>query len=448
MTYTNGLHYLTTFRTGDWATKLAYIVMGAGHLAHHQIIKGLLYLASEIGFFIFLFSDGLRLLQGMVTLGTRHQSWAYDKSLGIMVRTPGDNSMLMLIYGIMTLVLIVLFITVYCMNIKGAAKAEAIIADGRRPRGILAELATFLDGRFHITLLTIPVIGVVIFTVMPLVYMISLAFTSYDHTHLPPRNLFGWVGLANFQNIISGDISGTFFPVLAWTLVWALLATVTCFFFGILLALLINDDSVKYKKFWRTLFVITMAVPPFVSLLVMQNLLHAAGPINTLLQNWGWISQPIPFLTDPWLAKVTVIVVNMWIGIPITMLISTAILINLPMDQVEAAQLDGANRYHIFRYITFPQILTVMMPSLIQQFIGNINNFNVIYLLTGGGPSNSHFYGAGDTDLLVTWLYKPTVDSADYNLAAVIGIITFVLSAVFSLLVYTRTTAYKEGSLR
>ncbi|ERL63662.1 carbohydrate ABC transporter permease [Schleiferilactobacillus shenzhenensis] len=448
MTYTNGLHYVTTFRTGDWATKLAYIVMGAGHLAHHQIVKGLLYLASEIGFFIFLFSDGLRLLQGMVTLGTRHQSWTYDKSLGIMVRTPGDNSMLMLIYGIMTLVLIVLFITVYCMNIKGAAKAEAIIADGRRPRGILAELATFLDGRFHVTLLTIPVIGVVIFTVMPLVYMISLAFTSYDHTHLPPRNLFGWVGLANFQNIISGDISGTFFPVLAWTLVWALLATVTCFFFGILLALLINDDSVKYKKFWRTLFVITMAVPPFVSLLVMQNLLHAAGPINTLLQNWGWISQPIPFLTDPWLAKVTVIVVNMWIGIPITMLISTAILINLPMDQVEAAQLDGANRYHIFRYITFPQILTVMMPSLIQQFIGNINNFNVIYLLTGGGPSNSHFYGAGDTDLLVTWLYKLTVDSADYNLAAVIGIITFVLSAVFSLLVYTRTTAYKEGSLR
>lgn len=254
--------------------------------------------------------------------------------------------------------------------------------------------------------------------------------------------------MANFKNIIGGDISGTFFPLLIWTLVWALLATVTCFFFGILLALLINDDSVKYKKFWRTLFVITMAVPPFVSLLVMQNLLHAAGPINTLLMNWGWIARPIPFLTDPLIAKISVIVVNMWIGIPITMLISTAIIINLPTDQLEAAELDGANRFHIFRYITFPQILTVMMPSLIQQFIGNINNFNVIYLLTGGGPSNSHFYGAGDTDLLVTWLYKLTVESADYNLAAVIGIITFVLSAVFSLFAYTRTASYKEGSMR
>ncbi|EFR98307.1 sugar ABC transporter, permease protein, partial [Listeria ivanovii FSL F6-596] len=85
-------------------------------------------------------------------------------------------------------------------------------------------------------------------------------------------------------------------------------------------------------------------------------------------------------------------------------------------------------------------------PSLIQQFIGNINNFNVIYLLTGGGPSNSNFYGAGDTDLLVTWLYKLTVEAADYNLASVIGIVTFILSAAFSLFAYTRTNSYKEGS--
>lgn len=189
-----------------------------------------------------------------------------------------------------------------------------------------------------------------------------------------------------------------------------------------------------------------MAVPPFVSLLVMQNLLHAAGPINTILENLGVITKPIPFLTDALLAKVSIIIVNMWIGIPVTMLISTGILINLPEDQLEAAKIDGANGWHIFRYITFPQILVVMMPSLIQQFIGNINNFNVIYLLTGGGPSNSQYYGAGDTDLLVTWLYKLTVESADYNLASVIGIVTFIVSAVFSLFAYTRTSSYKEGS--
>lgn len=135
----------------------------------------------------------------------------------------------------------------------------------------------------------------------------------------------------------------------------------------------------------------------------------------------------------------------MWVGIPVTMLVASGIIMNLPQEQIEAAEIDGANKFQIFKSITFPQILLVMMPNLIQQFIGNINNFNVIYLLTGGGPTNSNFYQAGSTDLLVTWLYNLTVTAADYNLASVIGILIFVLSAVFSLLAYTRTNSYKEG---
>ncbi|MQI51940.1 sugar ABC transporter permease, partial [Escherichia coli] len=114
-----------------------------------------------------------------------------------------------------------------------------------------------------------------------------------------------------------------------------------------------------------------------------------------LLLNWGLIDSSIPFLTDPNWAKLTIIVVNMWIGIPATMLISTGIIQNLPEDQIEADRIDGANKWQIFKSITFPQILFVMTPALIQQFIGNINNFNVIYLLTGGGPANSIFFSSG-----------------------------------------------------
>lgn len=443
----NKLSLKNIFSKGDRGTKLSFIIMGFGNFEKGQWIKGLLYLLGELGFVGFMLTQGIRLLQGMTTLGTQKQSWNFSDSLGIFVRTPGDNSMIMLIYGIMTCMLCVLFFFFYRSNVQSAFKVQQLKEKNSAIPSFQADLKTLLDGKFHLTLLSVPVICAIIFTVMPIIYMVLLAFTNYDHNHLPPRNIFGWVGLVNFKNVLSGDISGTFFPLLGWTLIWALFATVTCFFFGILLALLINHKGVKFKKFWRTIFVITMAVPPFVSLLVMQNLLHAAGPINTLLQNWGWINEPIPFLTDSLLAKVSIIVVNMWIGIPITMLVSTGILINLPEDQLEAARIDGANGFHIFRYITFPQIVAVMLPSLIQQFIGNINNFNVIYLLTGGGPSNSNFYGAGDTDLLVTWLYKLTVESADYNLASVIGIITFVLSAVFSLFAYTRTNAYKEGSI-
>lgn len=437
----------TIFFQGDRGTKASFFLMGFGNLEKGQWIKGLVYLISEFSFIGFLLKQGSNFLHGMVTLGTQKQSWNFDDALGIFVRTPGDNSMILLIYGIMTAMLCILFFFLYRSNIRSAYHVQQLKEKKAAIPTFAEDVKSLLDGKFHLTLLSIPVISAIIFTVMPIIYMVLLAFTNYDHNHLPPRNLFGWVGLVNFKNVLNGDISGTFFPLLGWTLVWAFFATITCFFFGILLALLINHKGVKFKKFWRTIFVITMAVPPFVSLLVMQNLLHGAGPINTLLQNWGWITEPIPFLTDSLLAKISIIVVNMWIGIPVTMLISTGILINLPSDQLEAAKIDGANSVHIFRYITFPQILAVMLPSLIQQFIGNINNFNVIYLLTGGGPSNSNFYGAGDTDLLVTWLYKLTVESADYNLASVIGIITFILSAVFSLFAYTRTNAYKEGSI-
>ena len=133
----------------------------------------------------------------------------------------------------------------------------------------------------------------------------------------------------------------------------------------------------------------------------------------------------------------------MWIGIPVSMLVSMAIIQNLPQDQIEAARIDGANVFQIFHNITFPQILFVMGPSLIQQFIGNINNFNVIYLLTAGAPVPVGAT-AGKTDLLVTWLYKLTVDLQYFNVGAVVGILTFVILAVVSLITYRNTGSYKN----
>ncbi|HIT90404.1 MAG TPA: sugar ABC transporter permease, partial [Candidatus Merdenecus merdavium] len=272
----------------------------------------------------------------------------------------------------------------------------------------------------------------------------SIAFTSFDHNHLPPKNLFTWVGLENFGNILTGRLSETFLPVLSWTIIWAIFSTGTCFVFGVLLALFIQKKTIRWKKFYRSIFVLTIAIPQFISLLIMGNLFHLSGPINELLMNLGWIQSPIPFLTNSFLAKGMVIIINMWIGVPVYMLISTGIIMNLPQDQIEAAKIDGATAVQVFQRITLPQIIFVMTPNLIQQFIGNINNFNVIYLLTEGGPANSNFYGAGSTDLLVTWLYKLTVEKADYNLASVIGILTFLLSSIFSLLVYTKSKAFKS----
>ena len=142
-------------------------------------------------------------------------------------------------------------------------------------------------------------------------------------------------------------------------------------------------------------------------------------------------------------ARVTVIVINLWVGIPYTLLAVTGILKNIPAELYEAARVDGANAFVTFFKITMPYIIFVLTPYLITTFTGNVNNFNVIYLLSGGDPTPLGD-SAGSTDLLITWLYKLTVDKQDYNLGAVIGIMTFVVLAIVSLITYRNSGSYKN----
>ena len=207
--------------------------------------------------------------------------------------------------------------------------------------------------------------------------------------------------------------------------------------------MIINRKTTRLKGFWRAVFSMSIAVPQFVSLLVMRTMLQQNGAINRLLESWGWISGPLPWLSDATWARVTVIVINLWVGIPYTIMQVTGILQNIPADLYEAARIDGANWWQIFRKITMPYLFFVMTPYLITTFTGNVNNFNVIYLLTNGDPTPVGA-SAGKTDLLITWLYKLTVDKQNYSLGAVIGIMTFIVLAVVSLITYRNSGSYKN----
>ena len=153
------------------------------------------------------------------------------------------------------------------------------------------------------------------FTVLPLIFMVLMAFTNFDKAHQPPANLFTWIGWDNFKDVFWQDPlkSFTFGKLLGWTLVWAVFATFTSYIFGVILALMINKKGIRLKKFWRTIFVLTIAVPQFVSLMLMSQVLHDQGVLNTILKNLHWITESIPFLTDATLARISVIVVNMWV---------------------------------------------------------------------------------------------------------------------------------------
>lgn len=438
--------YTIYFTKGDSATKLSVLIMGYGNFTKGQMVKGIVYLTLQISFILFMIVRGINYIAGLGTLGTIGQTRVFDEVRGIYVVYPGDNSMLMLLFGVASIFVILGFILVYLSNLKSAYANQLTIQNGLRPKNFKEEINHYLNEKYHITILTIPVVGTFMFTILPLIFMILIAFTNFDKNHQPPGNLFTWVGFANFKDALWNDPlkSTTFFGLLSWTLIWAILATALNYILGMILALMINKKGIKLKKFWRTIFVITIAVPQFVSLLLMSQLLADQGTLNVFLRQIGVVKDFFPFLSNGDVAKFTVIVVNLWVGVPYSMLITSGILMNIPTDLYESAKIDGANARVQFLKITLPYMLFVTGPYLITQFIGNINNFNVIYLLTGGGPLTLNYYQAGKTDLLVTWLYKLTVNEQNYSLASTIGIFIFMLSAFFSLLVYNRTSATKK----
>lgn len=441
-------------RKGSLFTRLSFIIMGFGQIACGQIVKGILYMLTQAAFILYMIFAGgghiAHLFSG--DLGVRLSGEQWNESLQMFEKIKGDNSFLILLYGVVSLVLFLLFTWVWFLNVKGCYENDLRIAKGERLPSIRQDLHALLNERFYVPLLFFPFLGLLVFTVMPLIFMALIAFTNYDYAHMPPGRLFDWVGFENFKKMfsLSQGTSGfafIFLRVLVWTFVWAFFATFTNYFLGLVIALLIQKKGIKLKTLWRTLFVLAIAVPQFVTLLLMQKILDSDGILNKLLGvNVLWLTDQRYLALLP---RIVIILVNIWIGVPYTLLMCSGILMNIPTDYYEAARIDGASPVRIFFAITLPYMMHITAPYLITQFVGNINNFNVIWLLTGGGPVDNLHYGGGSqaqsTDLLVTWLYRLTTDqNPKYNVASVIGIVIFVISAVLSLITFNRSSAIKS----
>ena len=455
--------FFSHFREGDGITKGSYLIMGLGHFLRGQMARGGIYLALQILFILYMLTFGGQYLGmflenfpagGTVGRVETHVSSVWDEELGEYVKIAGDNSFHIVLYGILSAFVILFFVLTYLRSVREAYDLEQSAIIGRRPDGFRKDLARLSDSRFHVTLLSLPMVGLFVFTIVPLATMILIAFTNYDANHEVPEHLFSWVGLQNFGDMLAGGsaLGGTFRRVLTWTLTWAFFSTFSNYFVGMLLAMLINKRGIRLKKLYRTLFVSTIAVPQFVSLLIMSKMLDTGGGI--LGSGGGIITQAIESLfgyhlqfgLDILTTRICIILVNLWIGVPFSMLLCSGILMNIPEDLYESARIDGTGPWRRFRKITLPYMLFVTGPYLITQFIGNLNNFNVIFLLSGGGPGDLSLYtnGAKGTDLLITWLYKLSLGAdRNYKLASVIGIFVFILSAALSLIVYNRSSAVK-----
>lgn len=436
-----------TFVRGSWKTKVSYFIMGFGSIMYGQWLRGILFFILEASFIVYMCVAGGYWLSKLPTLGTVVKTETYDPIKDVIVTVPGDNSLKILLYGLLTIFFMIALVYTWYLNVKQCRICEEIIASGKKVKSAKQDLESVLDDQFHKTLLALPLTGIVVFTVMPIIFMILVAFTNYDATH-PGNgygNLFTWVGLDNFNALLDfGDGNlYAFGEILSWTLMWAFFATFTNYFLGMFVAMMINKKGIRLKKVWRTILVMTIAIPQFISLLYVSNMFADNGIVN------GWLlkltGKTINFWgksgTNPWLPRLMVIIINIWIGIPYLMLIATGILMNIPKDLYEQSRIDGASGWQQYTKITLPYMLFVTGPYLLTSFVGNINNFNVIFLLTGGGPGNPKLtvdgQGAGDTDLLITWLYNLTTGSTgNYKFASVVGIMLFLVIAILSLIVY------------
>lgn len=429
------INFINFFKVANFNVKGSMALMGLGQFMYKQIGRGIMYLLVEILGISFFAIYGFQRLVGLFTLGTvQADPWTGQA---------GDNSVIFMLLGLISVALLAIFIALYISNIKDAYKTSQEVFRGGKPKTFKEDLKDLLDKKFYKTVLFLPLLGTIIFSCLPIVFMILIAFTNYGDTFVPPV-LVDWVGIENFVRIFSmGDIGPTFFKILGWNFLWAISTTLLNYVLGLLLAILLNKKIVKGKPFWRLFPILAYAIPGFITLTAFKFMFAQGGPINNMITSNG--GDPIPFLTvdGTWWARIIGLLINAWLTVPSVMLLATGILSNINADLYEAAKIDGASSAKQFKDITLPFVVFATTPTLITSFIGNFNNFGVFYFLRGTITTDGYFV-SNDTDLLINWLYRLSIDNNYYSIGAAISLIIFIITSGISLIIYIKSPAYKK----
>ncbi|GGM27902.1 arabinogalactan ABC transporter permease [Paraliobacillus quinghaiensis] len=404
------------------------IIPGIGQFYNRRIMKGVLLLLISSAFLIATWDYIDIGIWGLFTLGTVPRE---------------HHSIQLLIQGFISLIVLAFAIAIYAYNLMDARKDAIAIENGKPNPTLLQGIRDFYNNGFPY-FMVLPGLGMLLFiVVLPLMFMVALAFTNYNQYNAPPRKLLDWVGFDNFVNLVNIDIwQDTFVNVFTWTIIWTVVATTLQIVLGLFLALLVNDKRIKFKRTIRTVFILPWAVPAFVSILIFSALFNPTfGAINRdILSQFNLM---IPWLSDPFWAKIALIMIQTWLGFPFVFALFTGVLQSVPADMYEAAEIDGSTRWQKFQFITLPHILFATAPLLIMQYAQNFNNFNIIYLFNEGLPA-VRGQNAGGTDILISWVYKLTFETNNYNMAAAITIIMGIIVMGFAFYQFRKTASFKE----
>lgn len=422
--------------------KIAYFTLlfpGIGQMFNKQYKKGFIFLlASLFTYFVAIpYALGFGNYQGE---GIR----------GLITLAEGgrriDKSLIFMIEGIIAIFLVIISLFLLYFSFKDVLKVEKNTIKGVRPKNWF-ETKTYLGEEGFPYIANIPALIVIIFMVLvPVTTTILLSFTGMDPQH---QSKFSWIGIQNYKLIFLGKgLAGSvFWLTLGWTLIWTLAATSLAIFIGFVLALLVNNDRVKGKPIFRTIYLLPWAVPAFITIMFFSIMLSPNGAISQLINNIWDVELNVK--TNAIQTRIALILLQGWLGSSYIFLLSTGVLQAIPNDLYEAAEMDGATTWQKLRHITMPIVLFQTAPLLVGQYVFNFNNFSIIYLFNGGGPFEPSIYGnlAGSSDLLISYIYKLTIEKQYQGIGAAITVFVSIAVMFVSFLGYRNSKAFKEERL-
>jgi arabinogalactan oligomer/maltooligosaccharide transport system permease protein len=418
---------------------LTPLVPGLGQLINGQKRKAMFFFSATL--FIYLIAIPYALGYG---------NYQGEGISGLISLAEGGarihKSLIFMIEGIVAIFLLLIAIGLLYASFRDVLNTERKMIRGIRPSNWFETKRTiFQEGFPYVT--SFPAMLVIIFIVLvPVITTLLLSFTNMNPQN---QSKFNWIGMENYKLIALGEgLAGSvFWLIFSWTIIWTLVATTLAILLGFFLALLVNNDRIKGKKFFRTIYILPWAVPAFITIMFFSIMVAPGGVITELLNSI--FNARIEIKNDTVLTRAALILIQGWLGSAYVFLLTTGVLQAIPGDLYEAAEIDGATSFEKLRRITVPLVLFQIAPLLVTQYTFNFNNFSVIFLFNSGGPFDPQRYGnlAGSSDLLISYVYKLALVNQYQAIAAAITIFISLGVMFFAFLGFRRSKGFKEGRL-
>lgn len=354
-----------------------------------------------------------------------------------------DKSIIFMVEGLVALILMLFSIAIVAVSYKDARDVQLNMYRGIRPKTKFETIESVKEDGFPyiVTIITYVLLSFVV--ILPVLTTILLSFAGMDPNN---QSKFKWIGLKNYELLITGTgiAGGPFWRIFLWTMIWTIVATTVAITVGFGLALIANNERIKGKTLYRTIYLLPWAVPAFITIMFFSIMSSSNGILTKSLEmlfGGDWAIKQSTTLT-----RTALILLQTWLGSSYVFLLSTGVLQGIPSDLYEAADIDGATVWQKLSKITIPLVLFQTAPLLIGQYTFNFNNFSIIYLFNGGGPFDPSKYGnmAGSTDLLISYIYKLTIQKQYQSVGAAITVFISLGLILFAYIGFKNSQAFKE----